>query len=102
MVSRITAYVDLIAWHELIDVDRVVRLQRDVVELVLGDFEVGVGVDLVALDDILAIDVFASFGVDPLILDPVSSLAVDLVERDLFGVRGRRKQCDRTSHQGEA
>ena len=58
------AVVDLGLRHELVDLDRVGRFQRDVVELFLADLDVGVGVDLVALDDVLVGDFLAGVGVD--------------------------------------
>jgi len=48
--------VDLGAWNELIDVDRPCGLQGDVFELVLCDLEIGVAVDLVALDAVFVCD----------------------------------------------
>ena len=91
--------VDVGLRHELVDLDRVGRVQRDVVEFVLGDLDVGVGVDLVALDDVLVGDFLAGVGVDLGILDAVAGLAVDLVERDLLGVGGGRIQRDRAGHE---
>jgi len=47
------AAVDLAARHEFVDLDGAGRIQRDVVELFLGDLDIGVGVDLVALHDVV-------------------------------------------------
>jgi hypothetical protein len=44
--------VDVRLRYEFVDVDGPGALERDVVELVLVDGDVGVGVDLVALDDV--------------------------------------------------
>ena len=96
------AAVDVAAWHEFVDLDGAGRLQRDVVELVLGHLDIGVGVDLVALDDVLVGHFLAGVRVDLGVLDAVAGLAVDLVEGDLFGIRGRRIKGDRAGHQRKA
>jgi hypothetical protein len=80
------ARVDLLALHELLDVDGAGRFKRDVLELVLGDLDVGVGIDLLALDDVLVRDLFARLGVHARVLDAVAGVLVDLVETDLFGI----------------
>ena len=51
--------VDLGFRHEFVDVDGPGALERDVVEFVLVDGNVRVGVDLVALDDVLVGDFLA-------------------------------------------
>ncbi|MHC2698873.1 hypothetical protein ACVMHZ_002006 [Bradyrhizobium liaoningense] len=85
--------------HELVDLDRVGGVERDLVQLVLGDLDIGVGVDLVALDDVLGGHLVAGLGVDLEVFDPVAGLAVDLVERDFFGIRGGRIERDRAGHE---
>ena len=72
------------------------------VELVLRHLDVGVGVDLVALHDVLVGDFLAGVGVDLGVFDAVAGLAVDLVERDLLGIRRRRIEGDRTGHERKA
>jgi hypothetical protein len=74
--------VDFVAGNELVDVDRARGLQRDVVEFVLADLEIGVGVDFVAFDDIFVSDFLAGVGINLLILDPMARLFIDLVEAD--------------------
>ena len=96
------ARVDLAAVDELIDLDGPGRFQRDVLELLLGDLDEGVGVDLVALDDVLVGDLLAGVGVDLGVLDPVAGLPVELVEADLLGFRGGRVQRDRTGDERKA
>jgi hypothetical protein len=66
--------------HEFVDVDGAGAIERDVVELVLVDGDVGVGVDLKALDDVVAGHFFAGLGVDLGVFDAVASSLVDLVE----------------------
>jgi hypothetical protein len=61
----------------------------DVLQLVLGNLQVAVLVDLVALDDIFVGHLLAGLGIDLEIADPVARLLVDLVEVDLFGFRHR-------------
>src|SRR6185437_10621680 len=78
------------------------RFQRDVIELVLRDFDVGVGVDLVALHDVVVGDLLAGVGVDLGIFDAVAGLAIDLVETDLFAIRRRRIKGDRAGHERKA
>src|ERR1700733_11960152 len=46
-----------------VDLDGSGRFQRDVLELFLGHFDEGVGIDLVALDDVLVGDLLAGVGV---------------------------------------
>ena len=76
-------------------------LARHIVEFVLGDLDIGVGVDLVALHDVVGRDFLASIGVDLGVFDAVAGLAVDLVEGNLLGVRRRRIKGDRTGHEGK-
>ena len=69
-----------------------VELERDVFELLLVERDVGVGVDLVALDDVFVLDVLAGVGINLDVSDAVPGLAVDLVEADLSAseVAGKR------------
>jgi hypothetical protein len=83
-------WVDVRAWYELVDLDRSCRFQCDVLELFLGNFDIGVGIDLERLDDILAGHFFTGIGVDPRILDAVAGVSVDLIEADLLRIGGRR------------
>ena len=70
--------VDLAAVDELVDLDGPGRFQSHVLELLLRHFDEGVGVDLVALDDVLVGDLLA--GVDLEVLDAVVGLSIELVE----------------------
>ena len=63
-----------------------VEFQRDVLELLLRHLDEGVGVDLVALDDVLVGDLLAGVGIDLGVLDTVAGLSVELVEGDFFGL----------------
>ena len=76
--------MDLAAVDELVDLDGSCQFQRDVLKLLLGHLDEGVGVDLVALDDVLVGDLLARIGVHLGVLDAVAGLPVELVERDLF------------------
>ena len=93
--------VDLAAVDELIDLDGSRRFQRDVLEFLLRHLDEGVGVDLVALDDVLVGDLLAGVGVDLGVLDAVAGLPVELVEGDLFGFRRGRIERDRTGDEGK-
>jgi len=53
-------------------------------------FRDGVGVDLVALHDVVVGDRLTGVGVDLVIFDAVAGLPVELVEGDLFRFRGGR------------
>ena len=83
--------VDLAARHELVDLDGAGGFKRDVFEFVLGDFEIAVGIDLVAFDDVFGGDFLAGIGVDLQVAYPVAGFLVDLVETDFFGFRRRGK-----------
>ena len=96
------ARVDLAAVDELVDLDGPGRFQRDVLEFVLRHLDEGVGVDLVALDDVLVGDLLAGVGVDLGVLDAVAGLPVELVERDLLGFRRGRIQRDGTVDERKA
>jgi hypothetical protein len=60
------------------------------------NLDVGIGIDLVALDDVLVGDLFAGFGIGSGILDPVAGVLVDLVERDFVGLGCGRIERNRT------
>jgi hypothetical protein len=96
------AAVDIGSRNEFVDLDGAGRFQRDVVEFVLRHLDVGIGVDLVALHDVVVGDFLAGLGVDLGVFDAVAGLAVDLVEGDLLGVRRRRIEGDRAGHEREA
>ena len=83
--DHVTA-VDIGPRHELVDLDGAGRFQREFVKLVLRHLNVGVGVDLVALHDVVVGDFLTGIGVDLGVFDPVAGLAVDLVEGNLLGV----------------
>ena len=70
------AAVDIGLRDELIDLDGVSRLQGDVVEFVLADFNVGVGIDLIALDDVFGADFLSGVGVDLDVFDAMAGPAV--------------------------
>ncbi len=89
------AVVDVGFGHELVDLDGAGRFQRDVVQLILRHLDVGIGVDLVALHDVVGGDFLAGVRIDLGIFDAVAGLAVDLVEADLLGIRRRRIEGNR-------
>jgi len=81
------AAASLGAIDEFVDLDRPCRFQSHFLELLLRHLDKGVGVDLVALDDVLVGDFLAGIGVDLGVFDAVASLPVELIERDLLGFR---------------
>jgi hypothetical protein len=91
--------VDLGARHELVNLDRACGFQRNVLELVFRHFKIAIGIDLVALDDVVGRHLVAGFGIDLLIADAMTRLPVDLIERDFFGFRRSRIKRDRACHQ---
>jgi hypothetical protein len=93
--------INLTAVDELVDLDDSRRFQRDVLELFLRHLDKRVGVDLVALDDILVGDFFAGIGVHIDVFDAVAGLSVELVEGHLFRLRGGRIERDRTGDEGK-
>jgi hypothetical protein len=91
--------VDFGSWDEFVDIDRPGAFERDVFELVLVDSDVGVGVDLVALYDVVRSHLVACLSVDFGVLDAMTGILIDLIETDLFGLRRRRKQRHRARDQ---
>src|SRR5439155_16642132 len=75
--------------------------QRNVLKLLLRHLDEGVGVDLVAFDDVLVVDLLAGVGVHLGVFDAVSGLPVELVERDFFGFRRGRIERYRTGDEGK-
>jgi hypothetical protein len=75
---------------------------RATFKLLLRHLDEGVGVDLVALDDVLVGDLFAGVSVDLGVLDAVAGLTIELVERDLFGLRRGRIKRDGTGDERKA
>jgi hypothetical protein len=59
-----------------------VDFQRHVFKLFLGHFDVGVGVDLEAPDDVLVRYLLTGLGVDARIPDAMAGVLVDLIEAD--------------------
>jgi hypothetical protein len=64
-------------------VDGAAALERDIVELVSVDRDIGVGINLVALDDVLRGDLITAIRVDLGVLDAVAGIFVNLIEGDL-------------------
>ena len=91
--------VDLLARHELVNLDGARGFKRDVFQLVLGDFEIAVPVDLITFDDIVGGNLFAGVGIDLQIANAVTGILVDLIETDFFGFGRRRIKRNRTGHQ---
>ncbi len=88
--------VDLAARHEFFDFDDVLAFDGDGFDLFRLKLDIFALVDLVAFDDFSVVDFVAGFGVDFLVADAVAGLFVDLVEADLFPLRSRREERNRT------
>jgi hypothetical protein len=50
------------------------------------------------IDFAFGFDALASFGIDELAMDAVARLAIEYVEGDPLGRRGRGVECDRAGH----
>jgi hypothetical protein len=96
------ALIDIGLRYEFIDLDGAGGLKRNVVELLLVNLDVGVGIDLEALRDVLVEDFFARIGIHLEVFNAVTGRVVDLVEADHFGIGGGRKKRYRTGNQGKA
>jgi hypothetical protein len=81
---------------------RIVPQNAFVLELFLGHLDEGVGIDLVALDDVLAGDLLASVGVDLGVLDTAAGFSIELIKRDLLGFRSCRIRRDGTGDERKA
>jgi hypothetical protein len=87
---------------ELVDVDCPGRFQRNVLKFVLRHLDVGVGIDLVALHDVIVGNFLAGISVHLGVFDAVASLSVDLVEADFLAIGSGRIQSDRTGNKRKA
>ena len=68
----------------------------DLLDLLVLDLEVLPLANFVAATNVLLLDHVARFGVDELLLQPVSGLLVDTVERNTLRARRGRIEGDRT------
>ena len=82
--------VDLLARHELVDIDHPLALDRNRFELLRVELEILALADLVALDDVGGFDLVAAVGIDLAIFDAMAGVLVELVKADLFPFAGRR------------
>jgi hypothetical protein len=86
--------VDFPLRDELIDFDGPRALKRNGVELVGIKLDVAFA-DLVSVNDGLRWDFVAGLDIDPLVLDAVAGLFIELVEADFFALAARRVEGDR-------
>jgi hypothetical protein len=96
------ARVDFLASYELVYLDRARGFQRDVLELLLGHLDVGVGVHLEGFHDVFGRHILAGLGVHARVLDAVTRIPIDLVEADLFGIGSGRVERDGTGDERKA
>src|SRR5450759_5204560 len=91
----------VLAEGELLDLDRPDRLERNLLEVLVGDHDVLVGRVLVALDRVAARDDRLVRGAPDLHLDPRPVRGVEHVEADRVLGLGRRVELDRDRDQAE-
>src|SRR5262249_46066567 len=100
IVRRIeVTIVDLRTRHEAVDLDRVGTLDLDRLDLRVFDLDVLSLGHFVAAADVFLLDRISSLGIYKLLLQPVSGLLVDPVERDALSARGSGIERDRTRDQ---
>ena len=93
--------VDLVPRHETVDVDGVVALDRDRVDLLVRDLDIGALGVFVAAPLVGSLNRLARHLVDELLAQPVAGLLVDLAEGDALGTAGRGMQRDRARDERE-
>jgi hypothetical protein len=93
--------IDLVPWHELVDLYRVRAPDRNSLQFIVIYLDVVALADLVALDDVLLTNRLAGHGIKLAVFNPVSSLPVDLMKSDLLPLRDRREQPNRTRNKGQ-
>jgi hypothetical protein len=76
--------IDLFPGYELVNLDDALALDGDCVKLFRIKLKVLALAELVALYDVVGLDLIARFSIHFSILDAVSSLLVDLMEADFF------------------
>src|SRR5690606_37321013 len=92
--------VDHLGRLELHRVDRAGGGERQVGEVLLGEHDHLPPAEVVALRDVVVLDLLTADAADPLIPDAAAVVAVDLVEPDAL-LLGGRVQLDRDRHQAE-
>src|SRR5207248_10941211 len=85
---------------ELHDVDGPAGLERNRVEVLVGEGHIAVLLVLVALHDVLERDLLAAHRAHPLVLDAAAVLVVQLVEPQALLLRGR-EHPDRDGDEAE-
>src|SRR5215467_3111353 len=99
---RVVEFVDFLARDKLIDLDHVFAFECDRFKLLGLDLDVVAFLQLITLDDFVAIDLIAGFGIDLQVSDAMAGFSVELVEIDFLALRRRRIERDRTRDQREA
>jgi hypothetical protein len=93
--------VDLVLIDELHKVDGALRLELDVVNLLIIEQDVFALLDFIAAHDLVGVD-GADTGNDLLVADPLPGRLVDLVERNPGCGLRCREQLDRDRHQSQS
>src|SRR5262249_12030023 len=80
--------------HEGLDLDHLRALDLELLQVLVLDLDILALADLVALDPVGGIDGLLGDGIQHLLLQPVSSLAVERVERHALSAGGRVVEGD--------
>jgi hypothetical protein len=89
-------FIDFVLWHELIDVDCPLALDGDRFQFLGVELDVLALADLVPLDDVGRLDLVPGLRINPTEFDAVAGALVELMEADLFALRGGWVERDRT------
>src|SRR3984893_13484143 len=95
------AIVDLRSRNERINRDGVGTFDPNLLDFLVLHLEILALANLVAAANVLLFDRLAGFGVDALLLLPVSGIFVDPVERNALRTRRGRIKRDRARNQGQ-
>ena len=99
VIGAVEIYVvDLAARHEGLNVERLVGLGHCLGDLLGLEGDVITGPGLVSLHLLFGFDALARFGVDELAMDAVARLAIEYMEGNPLGRRGRGIERDRAGH----
>ena len=91
--ADVVEVVNLLARHELVDVDGAGRFYRDRLKVLIGDLDVVALRDLIALNDVLAVHLITRLCIYLHVTDAVAGVLVELIEADLLALaRGGEKR----------
>ena len=93
--------VDLVARHELVNVNDPPAFDGDGFELLRRELDVFILAHLITLDDVVRLHLLAALGVNLDVLDAMPGLLVDLMEAYLLALGGGRIERNGTGHERE-